>query len=405
MQGVAVGMSGQQKTMFGGRNKKRAKKRQARSRQQNKQRRERKAREQVRLAQQGGGDGVGADASADSTSIEAYNERRKTTEEAVAAILKEKGYDGGDAEDPVPENKMSRSKRKKLERLASEREKKKHRSELFAKLAANALSAQQQSMLQSTATLGQKQTMRQRLKSDLMKQRAGMAMDEPTSRLEVRMTPVVASGSNSVGKWSAPGSVALPRQQARPFGVSSGSDEDSSSESSGEEDAATGGNEDGGNGDNSGGNDDGVDVVMASEGDECSSSSALLSQPPQEDPVSAAHAAAASMLKRPARTDKKSRAIALDSITSGGRSATECSVHAPAKPTSKAFFVNLNRTLEIQEARAKLPVCGMEQEIMEAVAENPFVVLCGETGSGKTTQIPQFLYEAGYARLKEIVQA
>ena len=56
------------------------------------------------------------------------------------------------------------------------------------------LSAQQQSMLQSTATLGQKQTMRQRLKSDLMKQRAGMAIDESTSRLEVRMTPVVASG-------------------------------------------------------------------------------------------------------------------------------------------------------------------------------------------------------------------
>uniref|UniRef100_A0A8C9VCF6 RNA helicase n=1 Tax=Scleropages formosus TaxID=113540 RepID=A0A8C9VCF6_SCLFO len=50
-----------------------------------------------------------------------------------------------------------------------------------------------------------------------------------------------------------------------------------------------------------------------------------------------------------------------------------------------------------QAARLKLPVLGEEQVIMEAVRENMCVVLCGETGSGKTTQIPQFLYEAGYA--------
>lgn len=36
---------------------------------------------------------------------------------------------------------------------------------------------------------------------------------------------------------------------------------------------------------------------------------------------------------------------------------------------------------------------------MEAVRENPCIVICGETGSGKTTQVPQFLYEAGYATL------
>ena len=36
---------------------------------------------------------------------------------------------------------------------------------------------------------------------------------------------------------------------------------------------------------------------------------------------------------------------------------------------------------------------------MEAIKENAVVIVCGETGSGKTTQVPQFLYEAGYARL------
>uniref|UniRef100_A0A3Q4BCM2 RNA helicase n=1 Tax=Mola mola TaxID=94237 RepID=A0A3Q4BCM2_MOLML len=66
----------------------------------------------------------------------------------------------------------------------------------------------------------------------------------------------------------------------------------------------------------------------------------------------------------------------------------------PSQPT---VFIPVDRFPEIQEARLKLPVLAEEQVIMEAVRENPFVVICGETGSGKTTQVPQFLYEAGYA--------
>ena len=56
----------------------------------------------------------------------------------------------------------------------------------------------------------------------------------------------------------------------------------------------------------------------------------------------------------------------------------------------------LNRDPKIQAARLNLPVCGMEQEIVEAITLNDVVILCGETGSGKSTQVPQFLFEAGY---------
>ncbi|XP_034026595.1 probable ATP-dependent RNA helicase DHX37 [Thalassophryne amazonica] len=67
------------------------------------------------------------------------------------------------------------------------------------------------------------------------------------------------------------------------------------------------------------------------------------------------------------------------------------------KPSQPAVFIPVDRLPEIQEARLRLPILGEEQVIMEAIRENPCVIICGETGSGKTTQVPQFLYEAGYA--------
>lgn len=39
---------------------------------------------------------------------------------------------------------------------------------------------------------------------------------------------------------------------------------------------------------------------------------------------------------------------------------------------------------------------------METINENSIIILTGETGSGKTTQVPQFLFEAGYAEKKMI---
>lgn len=62
----------------------------------------------------------------------------------------------------------------------------------------------------------------------------------------------------------------------------------------------------------------------------------------------------------------------------------------------KPFNVSITRKPDIIESRSKLPVCQMEQEIIEAILYNPVVIICGETGSGKTTQIPQFLYERGF---------
>lgn len=63
---------------------------------------------------------------------------------------------------------------------------------------------------------------------------------------------------------------------------------------------------------------------------------------------------------------------------------------------TRVFNVRVHRAPEVEEARLALPVVAEEQKIMEAIRNNDIVVICGETGSGKTTQVPQFLFEAGY---------
>lgn len=61
------------------------------------------------------------------------------------------------------------------------------------------------------------------------------------------------------------------------------------------------------------------------------------------------------------------------------------------------FEPNLvHRPDPIQASRLQLPIVSEEQPIMETILHHPVVVICGETGSGKTTQVPQFLFEAGW---------
>lgn len=59
-------------------------------------------------------------------------------------------------------------------------------------------------------------------------------------------------------------------------------------------------------------------------------------------------------------------------------------------------IVSISRSDDVRAARMQLPILAEEQRILEAVLLHPVVVICGQTGSGKTTQVPQFLYEAGY---------
>ncbi|KAF6165161.1 hypothetical protein GIB67_000745 [Kingdonia uniflora] len=53
---------------------------------------------------------------------------------------------------------------------------------------------------------------------------------------------------------------------------------------------------------------------------------------------------------------------------------------------------------KLQEDRKTLPIYAYREALLQAIHDHQVLVIVGETGSGKTTQIPQYLHEAGYTK-------
>ncbi|ENN78675.1 hypothetical protein YQE_04847, partial [Dendroctonus ponderosae] len=54
------------------------------------------------------------------------------------------------------------------------------------------------------------------------------------------------------------------------------------------------------------------------------------------------------------------------------------------------------KKLTIAETKKSLPIFPFRDDLIQAVREHQVLIIEGETGSGKTTQIPQYLHEAGF---------
>ncbi len=52
--------------------------------------------------------------------------------------------------------------------------------------------------------------------------------------------------------------------------------------------------------------------------------------------------------------------------------------------------------MTIEETQISLPIYPFKQSLIDAVRAHQVLIIEGETGSGKTTQIPQYLKEAGF---------
>ncbi|KAF5927111.1 hypothetical protein HPG69_010613 [Diceros bicornis minor] len=142
------------------------------------------------------------------------------------------------------------------------------------------------------------------------------------------------------------------------------------------------------------------------EAEEEESESSMESEPEEALGTEWVEAGAGTMASAASSTGGRGESPAPSSQPSPARTPAAPPAAAPAlaRPPSKpAVFIPVNRSPEMQAERLKLPILSEEQVIMEAVAEHPIVIVCGETGSGKTTQVPQFLYEAGYSSDNSII--
>ncbi|GAB4819939.1 hypothetical protein N2152v2_006985 [Parachlorella kessleri] len=339
----------------------------------------------------------------------------------------------------LPEKQLSKSQQRKLRRIQEEKERKSRRVEVLQALSQHQLKAEELQLLRPVASLGQKETKRQALRRALQLERAGLPVPKGARLLQERRT----------GREEAAGGAAAAFQG-----------EDSDDSTSEDEGAArtsvlvlqgVSGGHALGSVDAGGtlpacavsGSSDGTDSGSGSEGEGGSrdevqapptkkarvsrlaarQTAAQLREPyttPREDtppdgPAAGEEVQAQRSTQQQQQQQQQEAAVAAakrelglppSGSEAGGDEAEEAGGTAGRRqrgqqgmvggPGGKARVVMVRRRPEIDAVREGLPITGQEQEIMEAVLENDVVVLCGETGCGKTTQVPQFLYEAGF---------
>lgn len=250
--------------------------------------------------------------------------------------------------------KLSKAKQKKLQQLKEKKEKATKREQIFASLEKNQMTAEQLALLHSSGKLGGKATMKDLVKRLYGLHKAGIALTAEEKSILYKETDVVEMVMEDQGDQPEPEEILktkLPAETTAPE----------------LKEIAP--------------NDVLAKLHALRKKNQQKQQALLLAQ--QQHPTTGSSTTAEQALFAP----YVAQPIELDHL-----------LHFESRPSlaHNTEVIQVTRREDIELSRMQLPVCSAEQEVMEAIQNHSIVILCGETGSGKTTQVPQFLYEAGY---------
>lgn len=315
-------------------------------------------------------------------------------------------------------SRLHKKTQRKLQQLEERATRKRERADVYARLEASAVNPQQRLLLQSSSALGQKRTKRQELQRLLQKERAGLELteeergvlyaDRPEEPEPASFNETMPSAPAKVE--SSPNTARKKRKRKEAQGDSDQkTDESIQSTQSSKVDSG----------------------VLPVEPEETNAKAPSVNAAPATSAAASSFAAqmmaSLTQLKTMSTADGE-KAVEEKRRAEEERERLEVEKHKPAKryvPSEPAKLqtaatlglkqqpqlvstckvMEITRPPEIQACRYDLPVSAMEFEVMDAIRNNDVTIICGETGSGKSTQIPQFIYESGMTLLPEHVAA
>ena len=322
--------------------------------------------------------------------------------------------------------KLSKSQKRKLAKVEEDKRKREQRAGVVARLnAAKLVSDESLTLLQGSDRMGQKMSKRETLRRELKAERAGIALPgSEHSRLLKRERPRdeqdggsgESSGSDGSDAEDASDKETFGRKQSWPNKALMPSTAPPPKESYGpihpldqarldaerikkaEMDALAGNDEDDDEDDanaNAARNAASESARAASK-EVLAAARALAEQVRALDPEQAAERRIAALGPNAAAAAYDPKDAAAKMAAANEAAAAAAAARYPGVFIGASHCVAVTRDAEVVAAREGLPILGSEHEIVDAINSNPVVVLCGETGCGKTTQVPQFLFEAGY---------